>query len=85
MFKVSKSSDPKAVAGAIAGEFRRGTKSIELHAVGASAINQALKAVAIARGYLAPNGIDLVCVPAFMPVTIEDAEKTGIKLLVQNR
>ena len=59
--------------------------SVEVQAVGAGASNQAVKAVAIARGYLAPSGIDLVCVPAFANVLIDSEERTAIKLIVEPR
>jgi stage V sporulation protein S len=57
----------------------------EVQAIGAGAINQAVKAVAIARGFVAPSGLDLVCVPAFVDVTIDGEERTAIKLIVQPR
>lgn len=84
VLKVSSKSSPNAVAGALAGVIReRG--SAELQAIGAGAINQAVKAVAIARGFVAPSGIDLVCVPAFTDILIEGEERTAIKLLVGPR
>ena len=78
--KVSSKSAPNAVAGAIAGVIRE-SGSAELQAVGAGAANQAIKAVAIARGYLAPAGIDLVCIPAFASVVIDGEERTAIRLI----
>jgi stage V sporulation protein S len=79
--RVSSKSKPNAVAGAVAGVIReRG--SVEIQTIGAGALNQAIKAIAIARGFLAPSGIDLVCVPAFQDIKIDDAERTAIKLLV---
>ncbi|HIT18280.1 MAG TPA: stage V sporulation protein S [Candidatus Fimivivens faecavium] len=84
VLKVSSRSAPNSVAGAIAGVIRD-TGAVEVQAVGAGAANQALKAVAIARGYLAPGGVDLVCVPAFTSVTIDGEERTGIKLIVSPR
>jgi len=84
VLKVSSKSSPNAVAGALAGVIReRG--SAELQAIGAGAINQAVKAVAIARGFVAPSGIDLVYVPAFTDILIEGEERTAIKLLVGPR
>jgi stage V sporulation protein S len=62
--KVSSKSEPKSVAGAIAAIVRNG-EVVEISAIGAAAVNQAVKSVAVARGYVAPNGIDLVCIPAF--------------------
>ena len=82
--KVSASSRPSAVAGAIAGIVRERGQA-EVQAIGAGAINQAVKAVAIARGYLAPQGIDLICIPAFIDVVVDDAERTAIRLLVEPR
>ena len=84
VLKVSADSKPKAVAGALAAVLReRGT--VELQAVGAGAVNQAVKAIAITRGFVAPNGIDLVAIPAFTKVIIEGEERTAIKFLVQAR
>lgn len=84
ILKVSSRSVPNAVAGAIAGVIRE-NNTVELHAVGAGACNQAVKAVAIARGYLAPAGINLICIPAFSNVTIDQEERTAIKLIVEPR
>jgi len=84
VLKVSSKSAPNSVAGAVAGVIRE-TGSVELQAVGAGATNQAIKAIAIARGYLAPGGIDVVCVPAFASVIIEGEERTAIKLIVTPR
>jgi stage V sporulation protein S len=84
VLKVSSKSSPNAVAGALAGVIReRG--SAEMQAIGAGAINQAVKAVAIARGFVAPSGLDLVCVPAFVDIQIEGEERTAIKLIVGPR
>jgi len=84
VLKVSSKSSPNAVAGALAGVIReRG--SAEIQAIGAGALNQSVKAVAIARGFVAPSGIDLICIPAFTDIMIEDEERTAIKLLVQPR
>ena len=82
--KVSAQSKPKSEAGALAAVLRdRG--SVELQAVGAGAVNQAVKAIAIARGFVAPNGIDLVSVPAFSEIDIEGEERTAIKFIVEPR
>jgi stage V sporulation protein S len=84
VLKVGADSKPKAVAGALAAVLReRG--SVELQAVGAGAVNQAVKAIAITRGFVAPNGIDLVTIPAFTKVMIEGEERTAIKFLVSAR
>ncbi len=84
ILKVSSKSAPNSVAGAVAGVIRE-TGSVELQAVGAGATNQAIKAIAIARGYLAPSGIDVVCIPAFASVMIDNEERTAIKLIVEPR
>ena len=81
LLKVSSKSSPKAVAGALAGVIREEGKA-ELQAIGAGAVNQAIKAIAIARGYTATSGIDLVCIPAFVDVEIDGDERTAIKFLV---
>jgi stage V sporulation protein S len=84
VLKVSAQSNPKSVAGALTAVIReRGTA--EVQAVGAGAVNQAVKAIAIARGFIAPNGIDLVCVPAFVEISIEGEERTAIKFIVDPR
>ena len=84
VLKVSARSVPNSVAGAIAGVIRE-KGAVEVQAVGSGAANQAIKAVAIARGYLAPSGIDLICIPAFVNVVIDDEERTAIKLIVEPR
>ena len=84
VLKVSAKSVPNSVAGAIAGVIRE-KNAVEVQAVGAGAANQAIKAGAIARGYLAPGGVDLVCVPAFANVSIDGEERTAIKLIVEPR
>lgn len=84
VLKVSARSRPSAVAGAIAGVVREAGRA-EVQAIGAGATNQAVKAVAIARDYLSETGIDAVCVPAFIDVTIENEDRTAIRLLVEPR
>ncbi|MBC7082419.1 MAG: stage sporulation protein [Bacillota bacterium] len=84
VLKVSSKSNPNSVAGALAGVVReRGFA--EVQAIGAAALNQAVKAVAIARGFVAPSGMDLVMIPAFADVEIDGEERTAIKLIVQPR
>lgn len=84
ILKVSSRSVPNSVAGAISGVIRdRG--AVEVQAVGAGAANQAIKAVAIARGYLAPLGIDMICIPAFANINIEGEDRTAIKLICEER
>ena len=82
ILKVSSKSNPNSVAGALANVFReKGT--VEIQAVGAGALNQAIKAIAIARGFVAPSGKNLVCIPAFSDISIEGEERTAIKLIVE--
>ena len=69
ILKVSAKSNPNSVAGALAGVLRE----------------KGIKATAIARGFVAPSGIDLVCVPAFTDIQIEGEERTAIKLIVEPR
>ena len=84
VLKVSTKSNPNSVAGALAAIIKK--KNIaEIQAVGAGAINQAVKAIAIARGFVAPSGKDIVCVPAFTDIQIDGEERTAIKLIVQPR
>ena len=83
VLKVATSSNPNSVAGALAGVVREHGHA-EIQAVGAGALNQAIKAIAIARGFLAPSGIDLVFIPAFTEVSINGEERTAIILIVQN-
>lgn len=81
---MSTKSNPNSVAGALASVLRQ-NRCAEMQAIGAGAINQAVKAVAIARGFMAPSGVDLVCIPAFMDVLIDGQERTGIRLIVETR
>ena len=82
ILKVSSKSNPNSVAGALANVFRE-KGSVEIQAVGAGALNQAIKAVAIARGFVAPSGKNLVCIPAFSDIAIDGAERTAIKLIIE--
>ena len=75
---------PNSVAGALAGVLRE-KGFAEMQAVGAGAINQAVKAVAIARGFVAPSGTDLICIPAFTDIVIEGEQRTAMKLIVEPR
>lgn len=84
VLKVSARSNPKSVAGALAAVFRQHGRA-EIQAVGAGAVNQAVKAIAIARGYVAPNGIDLVMIPAFSEISIDGEERTAIRFIVEPR
>ena len=82
--KVSTKSNPNSVAGAMAGAVRQ-AGAVEVQVVGAGALNQAIKAVAIARGYVAPAGIDLVCVPTFADIVIDGERRTAIRLSIEDR
>ena len=84
MLKVSATSNPGSVAGALAGVIREEGKA-EIQAIGAGALNQAVKAIAIARGFVAPQGIDLVVIPAFIDIEVDGEARTAIKLIVQPR
>ena len=84
ILKVSSDSRTSAVAGAIAGVVREHQRA-EVQAIGAGAVNQAVKAVAIARGYLQEDGIDIVCMPEFTTVDISGKERTAIRLVVEPR
>ena len=84
VIKVSARSRSTSVAGAIAGVVRE-HKRADVQAIGAGAVNQAVKAVAIARGYLALDGIDVICIPAFAEVEIDGQERTAMKLTVEPR
>ena len=84
ILKVSSRSVPNSVAGAIAGVIRE-SGTVEVQAIGAGAANQAIKAVAIARGYLAPLGVDMICIPAFANVSIEGEDRTAIRLICEER
>jgi stage V sporulation protein S len=82
MIKVSANSRTSAVAGAIAGVVRE-HKRAEVQAIGAGAVNQAVKALVLATGYLKLDGIEVACVPEFADVTIEDKVRTAIKLVIE--
>lgn len=81
ILKVASSSNPSSVAGALVKNMQEG-KDVELLAVGAGAVNQAVKAVAIARGYISPQGVDITIKPGFEDVEIEGKKKTAVKLIV---
>ncbi len=84
VIKVSARSRTAAVAGAIAGVMREAHRA-EVQAIGAGAVNQAIKAIVIAKGYLAEEGVDIICVPSFVEVEIDDQERTAIRILVEPR
>ncbi|MFP4687112.1 MAG: stage V sporulation protein S [bacterium] len=84
LLRVSSNSSPTSVAGAIAG-FVKEDGEVELQCIGAAAVNQATKAIAIARGYVASNGLDLICTPAFIDIEIDGDERTAIRFTVEPR
>ncbi|HBG22378.1 MAG: stage V sporulation protein S [Syntrophaceticus sp.] len=84
VLRVAAKSSPKSVAGALTGILKE-EGNVELQAVGAGAVNQAVKAIAIARGYIAPNGINIVMIPAFVEIIIDGEERTAIKFIVEPR
>ncbi len=84
LLRVSASSSPNSLAGAIAGIVKENGR-VEMQAIGAGAVNQAVKAVAIARGFVAPNNMELTCAPSFTEITIDDMQKTGIRFLVESK
>jgi stage V sporulation protein S len=84
VLKVSSKSNPNAVAGALAGVLRQ-SGAVEVQVVGAGALNQAIKAIAIARGFVAPSNIDLICVPTFADIEIDGESRTAIRLAVEDR
>ena len=80
--KVANTSNVNSVAGMIANLLKTNSR-VEVNAIGAGALNQAVKAVAVARGYVAPLGVNLVCIPAFTDVDVGGVDRTGIKLIVK--
>src|SRR5438445_12054729 len=84
VLKVSSKSNPNSVAGAMAGVVRQ-SGAVEVQVVGAGALNQAVKAIATARGYVAPSGVDLICVPTFADIEIDGESRTAIRLLIEDR
>ncbi|MCL6614352.1 MAG: stage V sporulation protein S [Firmicutes bacterium] len=84
VLKVSAKSNPNSVAGALAAVLRE-KRQAEIQAIGAGALNQAVKAVAIARGFVAASGMDLICIPAFTDVMIDGERRTAMKLIVEPR
>ena len=84
VLKVSSKSNPNSVAGALANVLRERGKA-EIQAIGAGALNQSIKAVAIARGFVAPSGLDLICIPAFTDIMIDNEERTAMRLIIEPR
>jgi stage V sporulation protein S len=84
VIRVAAASRSTAVAGAIAGVMRE-QGHVNVQAIGAGAVNQAIKAVTIARGYLELDGIDVICVPSFVEVVIDGQERTAVRLSIERR
>ena len=84
MLKVSSSSEPSATAGALANTIREDGEA-ELQAIGPKAVNQAIKSITIARGYMAPSGVDLIFIPSFVDVEINGEKKTAMRMKVITR
>jgi stage V sporulation protein S len=84
LLKVSSTSPPNSVAGAIAGIIRTENK-VQIQTIGAGALNQTIKAIAIARGYIAPTGQELVCIPFFKDIDVNGEVKTAIVITVEVR
>lgn len=82
ILKASSQSNPSSVAGSMAEQIKQYGK-VEIQAIGAGAVNQTVKAIAICRGYLAPLGYDLVCIPAFSQASVEGEDRTAIKFIVK--
>ena len=82
--KVSSKSNPASVAGAIAGMIKDG-RTVDIQSVGAGAVNQAVKAIAISRGFLYPVGIEIVCIPSFADIVIDGEYRTAIRFSVEPR
>jgi stage V sporulation protein S len=82
VLKVSANSAPNAVAGAISSSVKEDNET-EVQAIGAAAINQAVKAIAVSRGFLTPSGIDIYCQPSFISIDIDGTERTGIRFAVK--
>ena len=84
IIKVGSKSNPNSVAGALANILRE-NNTVEVQTIGAGALNQGIKAIAIARGFVAPSGKNLVCTPTFTDIEVEGEEKTAIKLIFESR
>ena len=85
IIKVSSKSIPQKVAGAISNVFRENNNAVEMQVVGAGALNQGIKAIIIARGFVAPTGKNLICTPAFSDIVVDGEERTAIKLIIEAR
>ncbi len=84
IIKVSAHSRSTAVAGAIAGIIREHGRAY-VQAIGAAAVNQATKATAIARSYLEQDGLNIICIPTFVEIDIDEQERTALRFLIEPR
>ncbi len=84
IIRVSARSRTASVAGAVAGVMRE-TGRVEVQAIGAGAVNQAVKAIAIARGYLLEEDVDIICIPSLVDIEIGGEERTALRLLIMPR
>jgi stage V sporulation protein S len=84
LLKISAKSNPNSVAGAMAAELKEHGKT-ELQAIGAAAISQATKAIIIARGFVAPYGVELISIPCFTELKVDGEERTAVKFIVEPR
>ncbi len=84
VLKVSSTTRPNSIAGAIAGIIREEGK-VQIQTIGAAALNQTIKGIAIARGYIAPTGNEIVCIPFFKDIEVNGETKTAIVLTVETR
>lgn len=84
ILRIQSKSDSTKVAGILLNDNNTEiNKEIELHCVGAGAVNQAAKAIAIARGFVGPAGINLICIPAFIELKIENEDRSGLKFIIK--
>lgn len=82
--KVSSKSNPNSIAGALANVLKD-ESTVEIQAVGAGALNQAIKGIIIARGFMAPSGKNLYCIPSFASIMIDNEERTAIKIVIETQ
>ncbi len=84
MMRVSSMSQPSKVAGALTSLLRE-EKNVQIQVIGAAALNQAMKAIAIARGYVASSGYEIYCIPSFYDLTIDEQIVTSLRLNIEMR
>lgn len=84
ILKVSANTRPNSIAGAIAGIIREEGR-VQIQTIGAAALNQTIKGIAIARGYIAPTGKEVICIPFFKDIEVNGETKTAIVLTVETK